>query len=92
MAATSSQPSTAYGNNGIIVLGLLVGFVAIPVIAEVNAEMINGFLVLLLIGIILFRSDQWLPLFAQFGNVGSAAVAKRSTHPVANPATPGKGV
>jgi len=65
-----------YSNNGIVIAGIAAGFVVIPLLANVNATIINGFLILLLIGIVLYHSSTWMPLLTQFGAVGSSGAQK----------------
>jgi hypothetical protein len=60
------------GNQVIIVCGILVGFLAIPIVAGAAPEIVNGLLLLLLIGAILMNSEKWIPYLAAFGDAISA--------------------
>jgi len=63
MATESGQSNTF-----VIVVMLAVGFVAVPTLASWAPELVNGLLILLLIGAILMNDALWLPYLAQFGN------------------------
>jgi hypothetical protein len=71
----TASTTPAYGNTAIVVVGLAAGFVVVPVLAQANPELVNGFLVLILVGMVLIRSSQWLPLLTQFSTATSGAVA-----------------
>ena len=73
----ASPTQASYGNQAIVVLGIAVGFFVVPVLAKVSPELVNGVLALILIGVILMHSDQWLPLLNQFGGAVSIQPSKR---------------
>lgn len=50
----------------VLITGVLIGFVLVPPLARANAQLVNGFLFLILFGSLLYRRDRWLPYFAQF--------------------------
>lgn len=63
-------------SRGIVVLGIIVGFFVVPFAANYSPELVNGVLLLILVGTILGNADRWLPWLSQFSNAGSSAVRK----------------
>jgi hypothetical protein len=76
MATTSTDSggtaATGFSNNGIVVAGVVVGFFAVPALAGAAPELINGLLLLLIIGTLLMNSGRWLPYLIQFGSAFNA--------------------
>jgi len=70
-AAQAAPLPTTYSNNAVVLLGIGAGFVLVPAIAQHYPELVNGFLLVLLFGIVLTRTDEWLPVLKQLGTVGS---------------------
>jgi hypothetical protein len=64
------------GNRAIVVAGIVAGFFVVSFAANYSPELVNGVLLLILVGTILGNSDRWLPLLAQFSNAGSASIAR----------------
>lgn len=54
------------GDRAIVILGISVGFLLVPSAASLAPELVNGVLLLILIGIILGNADKWLPYLNQF--------------------------
>ena len=63
----------------LLIAGLLLGFFLIPPLAEASPKVVNGFLLLVLMGILLMKQDQWLPLLARF-NSAAGVPAERQTY------------
>ena len=53
--------------NALLISAMVVGFFLIPTIAAASPEIVNGTLILLILGAILFHTDVWLPWFALLG-------------------------
>ena len=68
-----------------LLIGVGAGFLVVPLMAGAAPTVVNGFLVLLLVGVILMRSDSWLPWLTTF----SSAFAQPKT--VAHPSDYGRG-
>lgn len=64
--------SDSYGSQAIVVIGIVVGFIAVPALASAAPTLVNGLLLLMLVGALLMNSDRWVPFLAQFGNAVSA--------------------
>lgn len=71
--------------DAVVIGGIVVGFVAVPWLAGYAPELVNGLLLLILIGTLLLNGGRWIPYLAQFGNAidqpapaggGGAAKAK----------------
>lgn len=77
--ADETVAATPVSGNVAIVIALLIGFVLVPWTARnVNATMVNGFLLLVLIGTVLGNTNRWLPYVAQIGAAfGSGSVIKK---------------
>ena len=58
-------------NDAVVVGGLVVGFFLIPTVAGAAPEIVNGLLLLILLGALLLNKDRWLPFVTQFGNAVS---------------------
>lgn len=71
------------GDRSIIVLGIVAGFFVVSFAAGFSPELVNGVLLLILVGTILGNADRWLPVFAQFSRAGSSSI--KSTSPGASP-------
>jgi hypothetical protein len=54
-------------STGLIVAAILIGFFAVPWLASGAPEVVNGLLVLLILGSLLLNSSVWLPYLAQLG-------------------------
>jgi hypothetical protein len=54
------------GGKGLLLAGVLAGFFIIPPLANAAPRVVNMFLLLILTGILLLNSDQWLPLLDRF--------------------------
>lgn len=54
----------------VVLMGIAVGFFVVPALASQPGltEIVNGILLLLLLGALLVNSKQWLPAFNAFGN------------------------
>ena len=57
-----SKPSDT---NGLWIAAIVVGFFAIPILADMNPTLINGFLMLVLFSSLLLNRDVWLPYMKQ---------------------------
>jgi hypothetical protein len=51
----------------LIVASIVIGFFAVPFLAGGAPEIVNGILILLIVGALLLNSDVWLPYLAQLG-------------------------
>lgn len=69
------------GNPPIILIGIVAGFWIVPFVARVNPVLVNGFLLLLLTGIVFGNADRWLPYLAAFGNAITGQVKRPTVHP-----------
>lgn len=58
------------GSQSITWILIVGGVVLVPVIAKHNAVLVNGFLLLVLIGIVLGNANRWLPYLAKAAEVG----------------------
>jgi hypothetical protein len=54
-------------NTGVIVGAIVLGFFLVPVVAGAAPEVINGVLLLLILGALLLNGDVWLPYLTQLG-------------------------
>jgi hypothetical protein len=54
-------------NTGLIFAAIVIGFFVVPIVAPAAPEIVNGLLLLLILGAILLNSDVWLPYLAQLG-------------------------
>ena len=63
MTQTSSQ---IFEGQTLLVVGLVGGFVVVPMVANVAPVFVNGLLMLTLVGTLLFNSDRWLPYLTGF--------------------------
>lgn len=52
-------------DNAVWIGAVIVGFFAIPVLADVNPPLINGFLLLVLFSTLLLQRERWLPYLLQ---------------------------
>jgi len=69
-------------SNDLVVIGVIVvGFVAVPMVASWAPELVNSLLMLLLVGALMLNSARWLPYLSQFGDAIS------TTSPNVNPST-----
>jgi len=60
-----------WSNDAVVIGGLAVGFFLVPTVAGAAPEVVNGLLLLILLGALLLNSDKWLPFLTQFGNAVS---------------------
>ena len=74
--ATTATTSASYGSQAIVVIGIAAGFFIVPVLAGAAPQLVNGLLLLILIGALLMNSSKWTPALAQFGNAISAPPPK----------------
>lgn len=72
--ASSVAAQAAVGNRAIVVLGIVAGFFVVSFAANYSPQLVNGVLLLILIGTILGNADRWLPYLSHFGTAGSSAV------------------
>lgn len=56
-----------------LVVVVLAGFVLVPTIAKAQPTLINGFLILLLVGVVLGNSSKWLPYLNAVNKQGTAS-------------------
>jgi len=79
MTAASSED---IGGKGLLLAGLLVGFFVIPPMADASPRVVNGFLLLVLVGSLLYNRDRWLPLLNRFvGTVPSTGIGTGGSGP-----------
>jgi len=71
--------SSEIGGKGLLIAGLLFGFFIIPPLANANPKVVNGFLLLILVGILLMNYERWLPLLDRF-NATVPSKAPRQTY------------
>jgi hypothetical protein len=57
----------------LLIVGLIGGFVVVPMVANVAPVFVNGLLLLVLTGTLLFNSDRWLPYLAGFSELSAKA-------------------
>lgn len=80
MSQATPTPSTGAVSTGVIaVLVLGAGFVLIPTLASASPELINGFLILVLVGIILGNSGKWVPWLTNLSSIPGTIGGQ--THP-----------
>lgn len=58
--------SNEIGGKALLLGGLLFGFFIIPPLANASPRVVNGFLLLILLGSLLFNNERWLPLLDRF--------------------------
>jgi len=73
---TEQAPANEIGGKGLLLAGLLVGFFIIPPLANASPKVVNGFLLLVLFGSLLFNRDRWLPAFERFSGTVSSSSSK----------------
>jgi hypothetical protein len=67
-------------DDAVVIGGIAIGFVVLPWLAGVAPELVNGLLLLLIIGAVLLNSPRWLPYLTQFGSAaGKASEAAPNT-------------
>jgi predicted phage tail protein len=59
-----------------VVIGIAAGVFIVPVVAGAAPELVNGLLLLMLVGALLMNSSKWTPYLAQFGTAISAPPPK----------------
>lgn len=74
--ANTNAATGAIGNRAIVLLGIAVGFLLVPSAASFAPELVNGVLLLILIGIILGNADRWLPYLSQFSGASTTALKR----------------
>lgn len=57
----------------VLFAGVVIGFVLIPPMARANAQLVNGFLFLVLFSSLLYNRERWLPYLAQFSRAASGS-------------------
>jgi hypothetical protein len=63
--------------NGVVVLGIVVGFWVVPTAARFNPTLVNGLLLLILVGIVLGNSSRWTPILSAFSSAVSEATRQQ---------------
>lgn len=71
--------------NPVIVLGIVAGFWIVPTMARFSPVIVNGFLVLLLVGIIFGNADRWLPILDAFGKAIEEGAGRKAGREVPAP-------
>jgi len=78
MASSTAAQDKVIGNQGILVIGFIVGLFVIQPLARSSPVLVNGILALILFSSLLFASDRWLPYLAQFSKATGGSGAKAS--------------
>lgn len=73
-------------NNMVVILGLVVGWFAIPIMAQASPEVVNGLLLLILLAALLVNYQKWVPALNSFGLAVSGETPR-----VGNAPFPGQG-
>lgn len=66
--STTASPATGasvLGSTGLATLGMIAGAVLLVMFADVAPRVVNGLLVLILVGLLLAHSDKYTPLLAK---------------------------
>lgn len=77
---TTEQTNTIISGRALVIAGMVLGFFIVPRLAQVAPTLVNGFLLLVLVGALLFNYQRWLPYLAAF-----------ETQPTAKKPAEGKG-
>lgn len=56
-------------NNGLWIAAIVIGFFAVPMLADLNPTLVNGFLMLVLFSSLLLNRDVWLPYMKQLEKI-----------------------
>lgn len=67
----AATPGIPVGNRAIVVAGIVAGFFVVSFAASYSPQLVNGVLLLVLVGTVLGNADRWLPYLAQFSNTAS---------------------
>jgi len=70
--------NTMFEGQTLLIVGLIGGFVVVPMVANVAPVFVNGLLLLTLVGTLLFNSERWLPYLAEFSELSARAGGKPS--------------
>jgi hypothetical protein len=62
----SKTTDAQVGDQGVLVIGLIVGLFAIGPVARAAPTLVNGFLILVLFSSLLYHRDRWLPYLERF--------------------------
>lgn len=63
----------------VLAIGVMVGFVLVPPLARANAQLVNGFLFLILFSSLLYHRTIWLPYLEQFSTAAGGGTTKPHT-------------
>lgn len=75
-----------------ILIGIIAGFWIVPTVARFSPVLVNGLLLLILVGIILGNSDRWTPILAAFGKAVTDAMTEKTAEKAKTPSPVGKPV
>lgn len=67
--------------NAIVLVAIVGGFYASTFAARYNATLVNGILLLILIGTVLGNADKWMPYLTALGEAGTPAVSTSQQSP-----------
>lgn len=76
MTTSTAASNAVIGNRAIVIAGIVAGFFVVSFAANYSPELVNGVLLLILVGTILGNADKWLPYLSQFSTAGSRAVGQ----------------
>jgi hypothetical protein len=67
-------------NTSVIVGAIVLGFFLVPIVAGAAPEVVNGVLLLLIIGALVLNSDVWLPYLRQLGGAFAEPTPQATFH------------
>lgn len=65
MATQKTTPTDEISGTGLWVAAALIGFFAVPMLADASPRFVNSFLLLVLFSSLLLNRDRWLPYMAK---------------------------
>lgn len=73
---TVAASDSVFTDRAVVIVGILVGFFVVGVAAQWSPELVNGVLVLILVGTVLGNYPKWLPYLSHFGNAVPSSVKR----------------
>jgi len=78
---TTEQTNTIISGRALVIAGMVLGFFIVPRLAQVAPTLVNGFLLLVLVGALLFNYQRWLPYLAAFETTPKPVAKKAGPKP-----------